>query len=143
KSLEGMEWLIDLQRTTRAINVTDPGFEAFLQGRAAMARAVNPNVAHWLLPFPGHERQIQEVITHGFMISAGTKYPDEAWNFVKWVTLGDGALFFASMGQNPARTDSHLWNEWLIASSNWNFSDISGLMPNIGDGTNTQPTIPG
>ncbi|MDX9860850.1 MAG: sugar ABC transporter substrate-binding protein [Rhodospirillales bacterium] len=51
--------------------------------------------------------------SHALLISKGTKYPQEAWDFVKMATSGDGAYVFGT-GSNNLSGD-RITNEKLLA----------------------------
>ncbi len=38
--------------------------------------------------------------SHAFLISKGTKYPEEAWDFLKMISSGDGAYVFGTASNN-------------------------------------------
>lgn len=47
--------------------------------------------------FPGHWSTPN---SHAFLISKGSKYPQEAWDFVKMISSGDGAYIFGTTANN-------------------------------------------
>ena len=82
EAIEGATFPIRVQQSTSG--VAPQGQDAFLQLQAAMTtegpNPIHPEVDYIILEQPLAERQVKNILTHGYMISSATPHKAEAWS---------------------------------------------------------------
>lgn len=105
-----------LSRTTQAFG--GAGQDPFITGQVAMItghvstianmKRYGPDVKYGvgMLPVPAGGRKSIYMAGESAVIPKGSKHPDEAWQFIKWLTSGEAIKkWCVSMGYFPAHTE--------------------------------------
>ncbi len=130
KAIEAIEFLRQLREEGLAAVPTDMGaswnMEAYGRGRVAMTIsglwAVNfmdttfADMPYEIAPIPGGSRQEAIAYVVGYVIPANTRYPEDAWQLLRYLTSKEGQREWAELdlGLPPRRSvvdDTELMND--------------------------------
>jgi multiple sugar transport system substrate-binding protein len=134
ESRRGLHDLIDLVTRYHVAPVPDPsltmqGADLFAQGLVAMQPGVFPVVPRFrttmqrfdwdaqVMP-AGHVRRVVTMGAAGYGISAASRHPQEAWEFVKFILSPEGQRILARSGSGIPALQS------LAHDPNWNRADL-------------------
>ena len=107
--MEAFQWMVDLVNEHKVAMAPEANlqFNPFQTGRVAFAV-----MGDWMIPSfseieefewdvftpPSHPVTGQNTIDayqNGISITSSAAHPDESWEYIKWLTMGDGAVMYA------------------------------------------------
>ena len=109
RSHQNFSWSARMQQSLDAFAQEEAVFAFGYAEDIKRVRAKNPHINLGILSFPQEKDTERPVIYHSYFfptVSRLTPSPQAAWEFIFFVTLGEGAQLYAEVsGRTPARRD--------------------------------------